>query len=133
MKSHDFKTSVKKLGPLARQIAGKTVDEAIIQMRFSKKKAAKDVKAHLEAAKNEAIVRRGMGMGVGGEGFQRVNIQTKKGKRVTVTDPTTLYVDQAWCGKGLYNSTPDYRARGQIHMMKNRTTSKHFLRLTVYC
>ncbi|KAL2071701.1 hypothetical protein VTL71DRAFT_12936 [Oculimacula yallundae] len=45
-KSHDFKTSVKKLVPLAKQIAGKTVEEAIVQMRFSKKKAAQDVKAH---------------------------------------------------------------------------------------
>ncbi|TVY59353.1 hypothetical protein LSUE1_G009507, partial [Lachnellula suecica] len=59
-KSHDFRTSVKKLVPLARQIAGKTVEDAIIQMRFSKKKAAKEVKEHLEHAKNEAIVRRGM-------------------------------------------------------------------------
>lgn len=119
--------------PLAKQIAGKTVEEAIIQMRFSKKKAAKDVRAHLEAAKNEAMVRRGMGLGKGEEAFSRVNIQTKKGKRVAVEDPTTLYVDQAWCGKGLYSTTPDYRARGQIFMMKNRTTSKYFLLFLVRC
>lgn len=122
-KSHDFKTSVKKLMPLARQIAGKTVDEAIIQMRFSKKLVAKDVKEHLEQAKNEAIVRRGMGLGLKEQSFTPLEIQTKDGKRVNVQDPTTLYVDQAWCGKGLYGTTADHRARGNIFMMKNRSTS----------
>ncbi|KAI4128070.1 MAG: hypothetical protein LQ347_004328, partial [Umbilicaria vellea] len=53
-KSHFLKTSVKKLGPLARQIAGKPIDDAIIQMRFSPKKAAREVKKHLEYARNEA-------------------------------------------------------------------------------
>ena len=123
-KSHDFKTSVKKLNPLARQIAGKTVDEAIIQMRFSKKKAARDVLEHLEHAKNEAIVKRGMGLGLGKKLEHPVKLQTKDGKRVKVEDPTTIYVDQAWVGRGLYGTTPDHRARGQIFMMKNPTTSK---------
>jgi ribosomal protein L22 len=126
-KSHDFETSVKKLVPLAKQIAGKTVEEAIIQMRFSKKKVAKDVREHLEHAKNEAIVRRGMGLGLDGKEFTPIQIKTKDGKRVKVRDPTTLYVDQAWCGKGLFGRTPDYRARGNVHMMKNRTTSRFFL------
>ncbi len=62
-KSHFFKTSMKKLAPLARQIAGKPIDEAILQMRFSKKKVARDVREHLIQAKNEAIVARGMGLG----------------------------------------------------------------------
>jgi ribosomal protein L22 len=108
-KSHDFETSVKKLVPLAKQIAGKTVEDAIIQMRFSK---------------NEAIVRRGMGLGLGGKEFTPIQIKTKDGKRVKVQDPTTLYVDQAWCGKGIFGTTPDYRARGNINLMKNRTTSR---------
>ncbi|KAH8589431.1 mitochondrial large ribosomal subunit [Bisporella sp. PMI_857] len=124
LKSHDFKTSVKKLVPLAKQIAGKTIDEAIIQMRFSKKKVAKDVREHLEHAKNEAIVRRGMGLDrQEGQKFTPVNILTKDKQRVTVNNPTTIYVDQAWCGKGLYTTSPDHRARGQINIMKNRTTS----------
>lgn len=122
-KSHALKTSVKKLMPLARQIAGKTVEEAIIQMRFSKKLVAKDVKEHLEHAKNEAIVRRGMGLGLKDQSFTPLQIQTKDGKRVKVQDPTTLYVDQAWCGRDFFGSTPDHRARGNIFMMKNRTTS----------
>jgi ribosomal protein L22 len=126
-KSHDFRTSVKKLSPLARQIAGKTVEDAIIQMRFSKKKAAKEVKEHLEHAKNEAIVRRGMGLGMveGGE-FSPRKIQVKDGRTVKVVDPTRLYVDQAWVGKGLYGKSLDYRARGRTYLMKNPTTSKLF-------
>jgi ribosomal protein L22 len=124
-KSHDFKTSVKKLVPLAKQITGKTLEEAIIQMRFSKKKAAVDVKEHLEYAKNEAIVKRGMGLR-GKKDFTPVNIQTKDGKRVKVDDPTRLYISQAWCGKGLYTESPDFRARGRVYVMKHRTTSKQF-------
>jgi len=124
-KSHDFKTSVKKLVPLAKQITGKTIEEAITQMRFSGKKAAIEVRQHLEHARNEAIVKRGMGLGLGErKSFTPVQIRTKDGKRVKVQDPTTIYVDQAWCGRGLYGRTPDYRARGRLFIMKNRTTSK---------
>jgi ribosomal protein L22 len=61
-RSHFFKTSMKKLAPLARQIAGKPIDEAILQMRFSAKKVAKDVRKHLIQARDEAIVARGMGL-----------------------------------------------------------------------
>ena len=127
-KSHNFMTSIKKLFPIANQIAGKTVEEAIVQMRFSKKKAARDVKEHLEHARNEAIVRRGMGLGQvknkGAPGFHPIEIKTKDGKRVKVDDPTRLYVDQAWVGKGDYGITPDHRARGQIHRMHNPSTRK---------
>lgn len=59
-KSHYFKTSVKKLGPLAQQIAGKNIDDAVLQMRFSVKQAAIDVRQFLEQARNEAILARGM-------------------------------------------------------------------------
>ena len=62
VKSAFFKTSIKKLSPLARQIAGKSIEEAIIQMRFSKKKVAKDVLKHLIHARNYAIVAHGMGL-----------------------------------------------------------------------
>jgi ribosomal protein L22 len=63
-RSHFFKTSMKKLAPLTRQIAGKPIDEAILQMRFSAKKAARDVRKHLIQARDEAIVARGMGLGL---------------------------------------------------------------------
>lgn len=61
-KSQFFKTSLKKLAPLARQIAGKSIDEAIMQMRFSTKKAAREVHKHLIQARNEAVAIRGMGL-----------------------------------------------------------------------
>lgn len=121
--SHDFKTSVKKLLPLAKQITGKTVEDAIVQMRFSKKKAAKDVREHLEYAKNQAIVKRGMGLGLGVDGkFEPRVIMTKDGKRVKVTDPTTMWVEQAWCGRGPYQKSPDFRARGQVFVLRNPYT-----------
>ncbi|OBT46488.1 hypothetical protein VE00_03280 [Pseudogymnoascus sp. WSF 3629] len=123
-KSHNYQTSVKKLGPLARQITGKPLEEAIVQMRFSKKKAAQGVREHLVHARNEAIVRRGMGLGKE-EGFRAVQIMTKDGKRMKVEDPSRLYIEQAWVGKGDYGITADHRARGQINMMKNPTTHIH--------
>ncbi|KAI9783871.1 MAG: 54S ribosomal protein L22, mitochondrial [Candelina submexicana] len=123
-KSHMLKTSVKKLGPLARQIAGKSVEDAIVQMRFSRKKVAKDVKEHLEHARNEAIVRRGMGLGEAeGTKGKEVEIQLKNGKRRLVKDRTGLYVDQAWVGRGTFGRTPDFRARGRVNVMRPPHTS----------
>lgn len=135
-KSHWFKTSVKKLGPLARQIAGKNIDEAILQMRFSNKKAAKDVREHLEHAKNVAIVRSGMGLGQPGvantlagnqnqneEGQKPVNIVMKTGKQKTITDPSSIYISQAWVNRGPYGVDYDHRARGQINLLRPPYTS----------
>lgn len=139
-KSPMFKTSVKKLGPLARQIAGKPIEDAILQMRFSKKKAAKEVKRHLEYARNEAIVTRGMGLGEvkasedGKEAKREVEIpeaekkvivvQDKKGKRRIITDPTNIYIDQAWVGRGKYGREPEFRAFGRTNVLRPPTTSK---------
>ena len=145
-KSELFKTSVKKLGPLARQIAGKPIEEAIVQMRFSKKKAAAEVKKHLEYARDEAIVRRGMGLGMvklqgseegeeGEEGGEKpkpqapmkpIVFEDRKGKRRTVTDLTSIYVDQAWVGRGKYGKEPEFRARGRVNMLRPPTTRKAF-------
>ncbi|KAB8295291.1 hypothetical protein EYC80_007198 [Monilinia laxa] len=57
------------------------------------------------------------------ENFKARYIVTKDGKRVKVEDPTTLYVDEAWCGKGDWTKSYDFRARGNVNIMKNRTTS----------
>jgi ribosomal protein L22 len=136
---------------LARQIQGKTLDEAIVQMRFSKKKVAQDVMAHLEAARDEAVVMRGMGLGqVGVEteakdasilnnatadvtGTQPakavvspskpLDIQLKDGKRHTVTDTSNIYIEQAWVGRGPYGKLPDFRARGRVYIMRTPWTS----------
>ncbi|KAI9813247.1 MAG: 54S ribosomal protein L22, mitochondrial [Pycnora praestabilis] len=123
-KSHFIKTSVKKLGPLARQISGKSIEDAIVQMRFSKKKAAKEVKKHLEHARDEAIVKRGMALGaIEGTKGEQVEIELKDGKRKLVKDRTSLYIDQAWVGRGTDDKAPDHRARGQIHVMSLPYTS----------
>ena len=142
-KSHMFKTSVKKLGPLARQIAGKGIEDAIVQMRFSRKKVAGEVLKHLEYARDEAIVRRGMGLGSVGEASttsesvpevgnhtgeeqeaaKTITITEKSGKKRVIKSPSQIYVSQAWVGRGTYGSAPDHRARGQINKMRLPFTS----------
>jgi len=97
-KSHMFKTSVKKLAPIARQIQGKKIEDAIIQMRFSPKGAARDVLAHLYAARNESVVRRKM-------------------------DPEQTYIEQAWVGRGTYDRGLNHRARGRVDMLRLPYTS----------
>lgn len=140
-KSHWLNTSVKKLFPLARQIAGKPIEEAIVQMRFSKKKAAVDVKKHLEYARDEAIVRRGMGLGAvevakedsAGETSELETskktpkgqiVVDKSGKRRWVTDKTNIYVDQAWVGRGSFTKSPSPRAKGRMDILMHPTTSE---------
>lgn len=143
VKSHNMKTSVKKLGMLARQIQGKTIDDAIVQMRFSKKRVAQEVLKQLEFARDEAVVMRGMGLGaVGGKEVERdvnelaagvedlslqkqrpVEIQLKDGKRHRVEDRSKIYIDQAWVGRGPYGQLPDYRARGRVFIMRTPWTS----------
>ncbi|KAJ5647924.1 Ribosomal protein L22bacterial/chloroplast-type [Penicillium lividum] len=122
-KSHWFKTSVKKLGPLARQIAGKNIDEAILQMRFSKKKAALDVLGHLEHAKNVAMVRAGMGLPEEkAEPTKPLTVVLKSGERKTITDPTNIYIQEAWVNRGPYGHGMDHRARGQINRLRPPAT-----------
>ena len=128
-KSPLIKASVKKLYPLARQIAGKPLTEAMVQMRFSKKKAARDVLRHLEIARDQAVVAKGMGLGaVGeekGEGEEKaVAIEDKKGKKRVVKDLSQMYIDEAWVGRGKYEYEIDHRARGQQHRMHLPHTSE---------
>ncbi|KAL8831304.1 MAG: hypothetical protein Q9170_005362 [Blastenia crenularia] len=137
-KSQFYKTSIKKLMPLARQIAGKPIEEAIIQMRFSKKRVAADVKKHLEYARDEAIVKRGMGLGVveveadaaakveeSGQDKQwpGMVVEDKKGKRRYVSDTSSIYVDEAWIGRGPYGMDFDFRARGRTNILRPPETS----------
>ncbi|KAI2467987.1 ribosomal protein L22 [Annulohypoxylon bovei var. microspora] len=119
-------TSTKKLMFLSRQIVGKTVDEAITQMRFSKKKMAREVKWQLELARDEAITMRGMGLGApDGKAFDKPRqIQTKDGRWLQVSDPTTLYVDQSWVGKHQWlNWRAHFMARGRTSAMWRPTAS----------
>ena len=126
-KSPWLATSVKKLVHLSRQIAGKSVDEALVQMRYSKKKMAKEIAYQIELARDRAIVERGMGLGaVGKEGPKVVEkIQTKDGKHVEVEDPTKLYIAQSWVERGPWRGfRKSPRARGRIDMLKKPSTSE---------
>ncbi|KAI1428697.1 ribosomal protein L22/L17 [Xylaria sp. FL1777] len=122
--SLDLPTSTKKLVHLSHQIVGKTVDDAITQMRYSKKKMAKEVRYQLELARDEAITRRGMGLGVqNGEIIAPRKIKTKDGKTIEVQDPTQLYVDESWVTKGPYRSSRvQYHARSRMSVMWKPTT-----------
>lgn len=133
VKSPLIKTSVKKLVKLAHQIQGKPIEEAILQMRFSKKKAAVEVLRHLEYARDHATVARGMGLGdaaaeeegdAAGQPQKPVEIELKDGSRKLVKDRTGIYVDQAWVGRGPYGKSYEFRARGRINILRTPTTSK---------
>jgi len=139
-KSPFLATSVKKLVHLARQIQGKNLTEAIHQMRFSKKKAAREVLVQLQLARDTAIVQNGMGLG-GGSSIQSatakegdelvpsgkkggVKIQTKDGKFIEITDPTQMYVAEAWVNRGPWRGIAiDYRARGNSSRLMKPSTS----------
>lgn len=134
-RSYFFKTSMKKLAPLARQIAGKSVDEAILQMRFSKKKVAQEIREHLIQARNEAVVMKGMGLGavnvtedaaVGRDPsetpalpHQTASKALKKGHAPNETD---IYVAEAWTNRGPYGKEPEFRARGRVNMLRPPNT-----------
>ncbi|KAI1432698.1 ribosomal protein L22/L17 [Xylaria sp. CBS 124048] len=125
LKSEAIATSTKKLVHLAHQVAGKTVDDAITQMRFSKKKMAREVKFYLEEARDKAIASRGMGLGApNGELLPKeLKITTKDGKKLKVSDPTRLYVDQAWVTKGPPRGNKMlFHSRGRTSMAKRPTS-----------
>ncbi len=148
-KSPWLPTSTKKLVHLAHQIQGKTVADALVQMRFSKKKMAQEVGYQLEIARDLAVVERGMGLGraaaaaaaaegaadealgiKGSPDGKTVEILTKDGKWVKVDDPTRMYIAEAWVNRGpLRGKIPDYRARGRMNIKKRPTTSKLFILL----
>ncbi|OAA61940.1 mitochondrial large ribosomal subunit [Niveomyces insectorum RCEF 264] len=152
-KSPPLPTSTKKLMHLARQIAGKTVDEALVQMRFSKKKMAQEVRWHLEEARDLAVVERGMGLGGrtartdndSENGTENGNdndndtadapaprtIQTKDGHWRTIADPTRMYVDQAYVGRGAWRAaTFVRRARGRRTVEEKTRIRQHEERVT---
>jgi ribosomal protein L22 len=138
-------TSWKKLVHLSRQIAGKTVDDALVQMRYSKKKMAKEIAYHLELAKDRAIVERGMGLGkvkvkselaaaegeegreakAQGEKVEVQEIQNKAGKWMEIEDPTKLYIAQSWINRGPWRGRRYvFRARGRCDMLLSPSTGK---------
>ena len=140
VQSHFVKTSIKKMMPLARQIAGKSIEEAILQMRFSKKQVAQDVQAHLIQARNEAIVAKGMGRNSRSDPTATLPVgplvlnpsntppqahQTpaKALYKTEKVGDTDIYVAQAWVNRGKYEKKPEYRARGRINVLRSPHTS----------
>ncbi|KAF2675295.1 ribosomal protein L22 [Microthyrium microscopicum] len=125
MKSPWLKTSTKKLGLIARQLQGKTVDEALLQLRFSKKRTAGEVARHLEHTRDMAVVKWGMGLGqvegTAGEPMNiRVNNGTKLGRKKLITDRTEIFVESATVGRGPMQKEPEFRARGKTNILKHR-------------
>ncbi|KAI8297530.1 54S ribosomal protein L22 [Colletotrichum sp. SAR11_240] len=120
-KSPFLETSIKKLVHLARQVQGKSVDEAILQMRYSKKKMAREVKYQLEEARDLAIVSRGMGLG---KSHDPIKIETKDGKALRVDNSSKLYVAESWVGRGPWRSkSMDYKGRGRFGIIQSPSTS----------
>lgn len=129
-KSEFLPTSVKKLVMLSRQIAGKSLDDAITQMQWSKKKMAAEIKYYLEEARDLAIAERGMGLGrVKGELLAKpLKIRTKEGKWLEITDPTRMYIAQSWVGRGTWlGKELDYKGRGRHGIIQHPSTSMSLL------
>jgi ribosomal protein L22 len=89
-KSQNLPTSTKKLQKVVNQIAGKTVSEALVQLRFSKKRIARDVIKGLEIAQNEAIVARGMGLGGGKRAQKRWEKQREQSELPRASEKNSL-------------------------------------------
>ncbi|KAI8941088.1 hypothetical protein NX059_002328 [Plenodomus lindquistii] len=85
-KSHFLPTSVKKMQKVVNQLAGKSISEALVQLRFSPKKIARDVIKGLEIAQNEAIAQRGMGLSGGKAALERWQQQRADADQITPRD-----------------------------------------------
>ena len=135
-KSSFLPTSVKKLVHLARQIQGKTLADALVQMRYSQKKMAAEVSYQLQLARDQAVAERGMGLGpaavsdevvLGEDGAdeEATKIRTKDGKWLSISDPTRMYVAEAWVGRGPWRGIKVVRrARGRRNVIRKPSTSK---------
>jgi ribosomal protein L22 len=142
-RSRDLPGSTKKMTRIMHLIAGKTVEEALVQLRFSPKRIARDVLKGLQIARDEAMTRQGMGLGLSaspltpessqpyladGSNVRAWNqgqlIELKDGTKKRVHDPSEMYIDQAWVGKGTESQSPEFRARGRVNMLTHRSSSK---------
>lgn len=130
-KSPWIATSYKKLGMLARQIAGKTLAEAKLQMKMSRKKHAAEVLYQLDLARDTAIVERGMGLGRFNGEYEPEKAEKKRirdhrnGKWVDIQDPTRMYVDEVWVNRGPWRGKkPNFRARGRVDIIQMPQASR---------
>ncbi|KAL1919934.1 mitochondrial 54S ribosomal protein uL22m [Calcarisporiella thermophila] len=101
-RSSNFKSSPRKMAMLARQIAGKPVNKAIMQMEFSAKRHAKKILHNLA--------------------FARTNAQKQLG-----FNPENMVVAQAWVGKGRYLKRVMPHGRGRHGIMHHPTSHVAFI------
>ncbi|OLY83125.1 50S ribosomal protein L22 [Smittium mucronatum] len=92
----NFKTSPKKLRFIAKQIAGLKVQDAINQLEFSPKRAAKKILHTVAFARKNAI-------------YQKL------------FNPDQMYIKEAWVGKGRFSKRLDYKARGRFGVVHHPT------------
>lgn len=130
-KSTWLPTSYKKLMYLARQISGKTLGEARLQMKLSRKKHAAEVLYQLDLARDTAMVERGMGLGrhngeyVPGQEEKKRIRDHRHGRWVDIADPTRMYIDEAWVNRGPWRGKkPNFRARGRVDIIQMPQASK---------
>ncbi|WVQ74792.1 hypothetical protein IAR50_004398 [Cryptococcus sp. DSM 104548] len=97
--SAPHKISPRKLNLLSRQIAGLPVDEAIVQMQFSEKRASKWVKSTLALARDHAM--------------------DKKLKR------DKLVVAESWVSKGQKIGRIDIKGRGKYGILHHQSARIH--------
>lgn len=94
-----FRISYRKLNLLARQIRGKPIGFAILQMEFSAKRAARRVRSTLALARDHAVAK---GM-----------------------DPHTLIVSEAWVAKGKLIKRIEIKGRARYGIMTHPQARLH--------
>ncbi|CAI4214981.1 unnamed protein product [Parascedosporium putredinis] len=87
-------TSVKKLVHLARQITDRPLEDALIQMQYSKKKMARR-SATTSSSRPKKI-------------------KSKDGSWLIISDPSRIYIAQAWVGRG------PWRGSRLVHLGRGR-------------
>lgn len=101
-KSAYHKMSHRKLNDISRQVSGMPVDEALIQLQFSEKRAAKNwIKSTLALARDHAEA---------------------KG-----LDRSKLVVAESWVSKGRKVARLDIKGRGRMGIKHHPTARVHFL------
>lgn len=103
---------------LARQIRNLPIDEAIKQMEFSDKRAAKKILHNLAFAKKNAANQKGM---------QNMIVGKYKQSLLFQHELTCYSLAQAWVGKGTYQKRVNPHGRGQFGVKEVKKAHITFL------